>query len=207
MARSAAGGSSASAEAVRPEFIAVAHELADAAAAVTNRYFRTPVPVDVKADASPVRAPLCCRGCRWPALVGWAELQEPEQPRLARSVPTHTGPTLPRQPRCLCFSYSSLALAAPALRQVTIADREAEAAMRTLLAERFPAHAIFGEEQGYTPGAGGAGGSSSGDGSYLWVIDPIDGTKSFITGGRGRAGGWAGDQARALLSLCRVPNG
>lgn len=44
----------AAAEACRPEFVDVAHKLADAAAGVTARYFRTPVPVDVKADASPV---------------------------------------------------------------------------------------------------------------------------------------------------------
>ena len=54
---------------------------------------------------------------------------------------------------------------------VTVADREAEAAIRELLAERFPAHAIYGEEQGRSHGAGGT-----------WVIDPIDGTKSFLLG-------------------------
>ena len=93
-----------------PEMIALAHSLADAAAEVTSRYFRTQVPVDVKGDASPV----------------------------------------------------------------TIADREAEATMRALISRRFPDHAIFGEEAGYHAG--------SGDGSYMWVLDPIDGTKSFITG-------------------------
>lgn len=102
----------AAAATVPPDLIDVAHSLADAAAEVTARYFRTPVPVDVKSDASPV----------------------------------------------------------------TIADREAEAAVRQLLAERCPDHAIFGEEQGYL-----AGGASS---EWLWVIDPIDGTKSFITGRR-----------------------
>lgn len=74
---------------------------------VCRRYFRNPVPVDIKADTSPV----------------------------------------------------------------TLADREAEQAIRQLLAERFPDHGVLGEEQGYQPGKGGT-----------WVIDPIDGTKSFMLG-------------------------
>ncbi len=58
------------------------------------------------------------------------------------------------------------------LTPVTIADREAEAAMRRLIVERFPDHGIIGEEHGRTrPEA-----------DYLWVLDPIDGTKSFISG-------------------------
>lgn len=87
-----------------PEHVELAHRLADAAAAITTRYFRTPVPVDVKLDASPV----------------------------------------------------------------TIADREAEAAIREVLSQQCPDHGIFGEEQGYLAGGGGS--------EYLWVIDPIDGT-------------------------------
>lgn len=55
---------------------------------------------------------------------------------------------------------------------VTIADRSAEAAMRQLIAEQFPAHGIYGEEHG----------QERIDAEYLWVLDPIDGTKSFITG-------------------------
>lgn len=57
---------------------------------------------------------------------------------------------------------------------VTVADRDAEAAMRKLLGEQVPDHCIYGEEQGM-----GADDSGSG---YLWVLDPIDGTRSFITG-------------------------
>lgn len=120
----ASSSAAAATTAVTPELIGVAHSLADAAAEVTARYFRTPVPVDVKSDASPV----------------------------------------------------------------TIADREAEAAVRALLAERCPDHAIFGEEQGYLAG----GGSSE----WLWVIDPIDGTKSFITGRR-----WGGTGSFVLACL------
>jgi inositol-phosphate phosphatase/L-galactose 1-phosphate phosphatase/histidinol-phosphatase len=117
----------AAAGAVRPEHIELAHALADAAAVVTSRYFRTPVPVDIKADASPV----------------------------------------------------------------TIADQQAEAAMQALIKGRFPEHSIFGEEEGFHAG--------SGDGSYMWVIDPIDGTKSFITGA---------SSAAAALGIClRPPSG
>ena len=55
---------------------------------------------------------------------------------------------------------------------VTIADREAETAMRALLAKHVPAHGIFGEEHGV----------ERADAEYVWVLDPIDGTKAFITG-------------------------
>ncbi|MDA8230771.1 MAG: histidinol-phosphatase [Magnetospirillum sp.] len=55
---------------------------------------------------------------------------------------------------------------------VTIADREAEAAMRVLIREAFPEHGILGEEHG----------TENPDAEWTWVLDPIDGTKSFITG-------------------------
>lgn len=55
---------------------------------------------------------------------------------------------------------------------VTIADREIEAAIRARIAARFPDHGILGEEHGRDRlGA-----------DYVWVIDPIDGTRSFISG-------------------------
>lgn len=87
---------------------ALAERLADAAGAVARRYFRTPVAVDRKADASPV----------------------------------------------------------------TIADREAEAAMRAILRAEAPTHGVFGEEEG----------ADRADAEWLWVLDPIDGTKAFISG-------------------------
>jgi inositol-phosphate phosphatase / L-galactose 1-phosphate phosphatase / histidinol-phosphatase len=90
------------------DLLEIAHRLADAAATVQRRYFRTPVAVDTKADASPV----------------------------------------------------------------TIADREAEAAMRDLLDRTCPGHGVYGEEYG----------AASADAEFVWVLDPIDGTKSFITG-------------------------
>jgi len=55
---------------------------------------------------------------------------------------------------------------------VTVADREAEAAMRALIAAEYPEHGIFGEEHG----------AERIDAELVWVLDPIDGTKSFISG-------------------------
>ena len=55
---------------------------------------------------------------------------------------------------------------------VTEADRAAEAAMRRLIQAAFPHHGIIGEEFG----------SIQGEAEYVWVLDPIDGTKSFIAG-------------------------
>ncbi|KAJ3687248.1 hypothetical protein LUZ61_016412 [Rhynchospora tenuis] len=60
------------------------------------------------------------------------------------------------------------------LSPVTIADREAEESMVSLIMEKFPSHAIFGEENGWRCKEESA--------DYVWVLDPIDGTKSFITG-------------------------
>ncbi|WP_025840794.1 inositol monophosphatase family protein [Asaia platycodi] len=55
---------------------------------------------------------------------------------------------------------------------VTRADREAETAMRGLIAGRHPDQAILGEEFGF----------SGVKGDWVWVLDPIDGTRAFITG-------------------------
>ena len=55
---------------------------------------------------------------------------------------------------------------------VTAADREAEAEMRALIEARFPDHGVLGEEHGRTRL----------EADYVWVIDPIDGTKSFVSG-------------------------
>ena len=54
---------------------------------------------------------------------------------------------------------------------VTLADREAERVMRRMIEERFPSHGIVGEEFG----------TVRGDAEFVWVLDPIDGTKSFIS--------------------------
>ena len=55
---------------------------------------------------------------------------------------------------------------------VTAADRAAEAAMRGMIESRFPDHGIVGEEYGRVRE----------DADFVWVLDPIDGTKSFISG-------------------------
>jgi inositol-phosphate phosphatase/L-galactose 1-phosphate phosphatase/histidinol-phosphatase len=55
---------------------------------------------------------------------------------------------------------------------VTEADRNSEMAMRTLIESRYPDHGIYGEEFG----------SVRNEAEWVWVLDPIDGTKSFITG-------------------------
>jgi histidinol-phosphatase len=55
---------------------------------------------------------------------------------------------------------------------VTIADRRAEERLREMIAARFPDHGVLGEEYGETaPGA-----------AYRWILDPIDGTASFVRG-------------------------
>jgi histidinol phosphatase-like enzyme (inositol monophosphatase family) len=55
---------------------------------------------------------------------------------------------------------------------VTLADRAAEAAMRQIIERRFPDDAIIGEEYGVREGTSGR----------AWVLDPIDGTRAFISG-------------------------
>lgn len=62
------------------------------------------------------------------------------------------------------------------LSPVTIADREVESALRALVREHFPDHAILGEEYGSSAGA------APGEAGFTWVIDPIDGTQSFVCG-------------------------
>ena len=54
---------------------------------------------------------------------------------------------------------------------VTRADVESEQAIRRVLLQAFPDHAIYGEEEG-----------RQGDSPFLWLVDPIDGTKSFVRG-------------------------
>ena len=84
-------------------------------------------------------------------------------------------PTSPMPPARRSARISAQPIAVddkPDLSPVTIADREAEAAMRRLIAARFPDHGIIGEEFG----------REREDAEFVWVLDPIDGTKSFIIG-------------------------
>jgi len=55
---------------------------------------------------------------------------------------------------------------------VTAADHGAEAAIRKLIAERYPSHGVIGEEYG----------EDRPDAEWVWVLDPVDGTRAFIAG-------------------------
>lgn len=56
---------------------------------------------------------------------------------------------------------------------VSIIDQHAEEIIRTILAEKYPSHAILGEEHGELGAA---------DAEYQWIIDPLDGTANFVHG-------------------------
>lgn len=58
------------------------------------------------------------------------------------------------------------------LTPVTAADRGAEELMRRMIRQRFPTHGLLGEELG----------AENTDAEFVWVLDPVDGTKSFVTG-------------------------
>jgi histidinol-phosphatase len=60
----------------------------------------------------------------------------------------------------------------PDATPVTVADRQTEALIRTRLLGAFPKDGFLGEESGDTPGSSG----------FRWIIDPIDGTRSFVRG-------------------------
>ena len=62
--------------------------------------------------------------------------------------------------------------AGPGFDPVTEADRGAEAAIRRLIAARFPDHGIIGEEFG----------EDRPEAEFVWVLDPVDGTRAFISG-------------------------
>src|SRR5690348_10592875 len=74
--------------------------------------------------------------------------------------------TLPRY-RAQDFAIETKPDATP----VTEADRAAESAIKRVLRAAYPDHAFYGEEEG-----------REGESDFLWLIDPIDGTKSFVRG-------------------------
>jgi myo-inositol-1(or 4)-monophosphatase len=79
---------------------------------------------------------------------------------------------------------------------VTVADRDAEAAIRAGIAHAYPDHGIRGEEHGVAAGRS----------RYTWVIDPIDGTRSFILGQMH----WGtlialNDGERPIVGVCHQP--
>ncbi len=69
------------------------------------------------------------------------------------------------------YYQSNLAITIKADKSpVTEADVETEKTIRAILAARFPKHGFYGEETG----------SSALDAEYVWIVDPIDGTKAFV---------------------------
>ncbi len=73
----------------------------------------------------------------------------------------------------MAYFRGDLAIEAkPDQSPVTVADKEAETAMRNLIEDAFPGHGIIGEE---FPGV-------RVDAEFVWALDPIDGTQSFVTG-------------------------
>lgn len=99
-----------------------------------------------------------------------ADLREPLQKRLDLAL------AMAGEASHLILSYyQSSSLAVESKRDaspVTAADRGAEELIRARLAREFPDDAILGEEFGEKPGTSG----------YRWILDPVDGTKSFIHG-------------------------
>jgi histidinol phosphatase-like enzyme (inositol monophosphatase family) len=87
--------------------------------------------------------------------------------RFAEQLADASGPILRRH-----FRTPVAVDTKPDRTPVTVADREAESAMRTLIEAYHPDHGVVGEEHG----------TLRGDAEYVWVLDPIDGTKAFITG-------------------------
>lgn len=86
---------------------------------------------------------------------------------LAHSLADQSGAVLRR------YFRQPIAIDAKAdLSPVTIADREVERLVRAGIESAFPDHGILGEEYG----------AARTNAEYVWVIDPIDGTKSFMTG-------------------------
>lgn len=81
-----------------------------------------------------------------------------------------------REAGALTLDYFLTAGATPEFKSddtpVTVADRRAEQLIRERIAEAYPDHAVVGEEYG----------ASDSNSSHRWIIDPIDGTKSFVHG-------------------------
>lgn len=81
---------------------------------------------------------------------------------------------------------------------VTQADKCAEEAMRKLIEERYPTHGIFGEEYGIKEGQETEGVR------YRWILDPVDGTRGFITNSFCSAPWWPSSvtTGRAFARFC-----
>ena len=139
------------------EFTELAEELAQAAGVITQQYFRCGLLIAIHKAAQ------------------WCDCHNMHKHHLH----TDTNPeksVLARRCHCQYFCRQPLTIDNKADKSpVTEADKKAERAMRDLISKRFPDHGIFGEEEGMQQ-------PKPGDTQFLWVLDPIDGTKSFITG-------------------------
>ena len=111
--------------------------------------------------------PLIGSGARYGAIVGGVNLR----PYLDLAVQTAY------EAGRLTLGYFRTEAARPEFKPddtpVTAADREAEKLIRTRIRARCPGHAVVGEEYGEEEGT---------DGDHRWIVDPIDGTKSFVRG-------------------------
>lgn len=131
------------------QFVDLADELAELAGSITKRFFRYGI--------HPSTYATCPQQ-------GWLSSSTSGQ------MSQHTDTNY-----CCCYRQPLTIDNKADKSPVTEADRQAEHAMREKIAERFPHHGIFGEEEGMKQ-------PRDTDTQYLWVLDPIDGTKSFITG-------------------------
>jgi len=79
---------------------------------------------------------------------------------------------MPLMLRCVVVATINRTSPSRSRRQVPVtqSDVETEQVIRKLIAERFPDHGFYGEETG----------SQGLDAEYLWLVDPIDGTKAFV---------------------------
>jgi inositol-phosphate phosphatase/L-galactose 1-phosphate phosphatase/histidinol-phosphatase len=98
-------------------------------------------------------------------MTGMAQLERAAE--LATALADASGAVIRRY-----FRRTLAVIDKPDASPVTIADRETEAAMRDLIARHYPEHGVVGEEYG----------ADRADAEFVWVLDPIDGTKSFISG-------------------------
>lgn len=146
-------------------YVELAHRLAEAAAVITRKYFR----YGLAKHGQGRRRFRSCTKAQHPTASAHSRpaLQTVHVCAAARPVRCRTA-----------FDVECKADASP----VTIADKQAETAMRELLTAAVPEHGVFGEEHGIKHGSGAGA-------KYMWVLDPIDGTKSFITGAHHAKGG------------------
>ncbi|GJN06214.1 hypothetical protein PR202_ga23919 [Eleusine coracana subsp. coracana] len=150
-------------EVATERLVDVAQKAADAAGEVLRKYFRQRVEIIDKEDQS------ACS--QFFSLLGtWGLGDRLLLIRSEHAFSGNNGQWTMEMDNQLHSSHSSADLIGP----VTIADREAEEAMASVILKSFPTHAIFGEENGWRCVENSA--------DYVWVLDPIDGTKSFITG-------------------------